>query len=146
MTEPVSTYVAEPTLEGGCLCGAIRYRATGPPRNATHCHCTICRRASGAAFVTWITVDAEGFRFTRGAPARYRSSSRATRTFCATCGTPLTFQLLADPNEVDLTVCSLERPEEIAPQDHTFARHMLPWVEMDDSLPRYPERRTEEPS
>jgi hypothetical protein len=106
-----------------------------------HCHCTTCRRASGAPFVTWATVSAEGFRFTRGSPSRFRSSGRATRTFCADCGTPLTYRLLADPNELDLTVCSLDRPDEIVPGAHIYTRQRLPWIELADELPCSDEER-----
>ena len=61
--------------EGGCLCGAVRYRVSGSPYHQTHCHCTLCRRASGAPFVTWFSVAREGFLVTQGKPcttARHR--------------------------------------------------------------------------
>ena len=54
------------TIQGGCLCGAMRYEATGRPYNITHCHCTDCRRSSGAAFVTWASLLRTQFLFTRG--------------------------------------------------------------------------------
>jgi hypothetical protein len=128
-------------LEGGCLCGAVRYRAAGTPYDVTHCHCSICRRASAAAFVTWFSIPAQGFELLRGAPAHFASSEEATRTFCASCGTPLTFQLHAVPEEIDVTVCSLDDPERIAPQDHTFVRSRLHWVALADDLPQFETRR-----
>lgn len=122
---------------GGCFCGAVRYRATGAPFDLTHCHCTICRRLSAAAFVTWATFPSAGFAFVAGEPARIASSARASRTFCGRCGTPLTFQLHASPEELDVTVCSLDRPEAIAPEDHTQTATALPWVRLADGLPRH---------
>jgi hypothetical protein len=128
-------------LEGGCLCGKIRYRAAGQPYDITHCHCTLCRRASGAAFVTWFSVPARGFSFVRGAPARYASTPAALRTFCAACGTPLTFQLHSAPDEIDVTLCSLDDPNRLTPEDHTFVRNRLHWVALADGLPQYTTRR-----
>ena len=53
---------------GGCLCGAVRYEATGEPYNITHCHCADCRKSSGAPFVTWVSFRRHNFRFTHGTP------------------------------------------------------------------------------
>ena len=128
-------------LEGGCLCGAVRYRATGAPYDVTHCHCTLCRRASGAPFVTWFSISAAGFELLRGAPARFASSAEAVRTFCPSCGTPLTFQINAVPQEIDVTVCSLDEPERVVPEDHTFVRSRLHWIALDDHLPQFATRR-----
>lgn len=55
-------------LKGGCFCGAIRYAASGTPFHETNCHCAICRRTTGAPFVTWFSVPRTGFRFVRGTP------------------------------------------------------------------------------
>jgi hypothetical protein len=128
-------------LEGGCFCGAVRYRASGTPYNLTHCHCTICRRLSAAAFVTWASFRRRDFAFVAGEPARIASSERATRTFCRDCGTPLTFQLHVTPDELDVTVCSLDRPEAIVPEDHTHTATALPWVKLADGLPRHEAER-----
>ena len=76
--------MAEP-LTGGCLCGGVRYAIAGPPNRVVHCHCTMCRRASGGTVVTWAIVPAEAFRITAGRPAEYRSSPQATRRFCPSC-------------------------------------------------------------
>ena len=56
-------------ITGGCLCGELRYEITGPVSIVANCHCTMCRRASGAPFVTWAVVSRNAFRFTAGAPA-----------------------------------------------------------------------------
>ena len=50
---------------GGCLCGAIRYRARGPTMSVKHCHCSMCRRAGGAAMVTWVGFARDGFALTK---------------------------------------------------------------------------------
>jgi len=127
-------------LKGGCYCGAIRYEAAASPQQRTACHCTICRGTSGAPFVAWFSVPVESFRFVAGAPVRFKSSERATRTFCAACGTPLTFQS-AHSSKIDITACSLEDPEQAPPADHTYGRSQLSWVKLDDDLPVYAEAR-----
>ena len=128
--------------EGGCLCGAIRYRAWGKAFNITHCHCCTCRRASGAPFVTWAGFDVDKFVFTQGHPTSYASSENVVRTFCDRCGSPLTYQRLDLPDSIDVTLGSLDEPEEISPEDHTWTEHQLSWIALADDLPRYSGHRT----
>jgi len=128
-------------LHGGCFCGFIRYAADGEPSNETNCHCSICRRVSGAPFVAWATVPAVTFRFLSGAPSSFQSSDHGTRTFCPHCGTPLTFRSSRSPDEIDITICSLEGPELLPPKDHTYVRSKLPWVMLGDALPTFPASR-----
>lgn len=130
-------------MEGHCLCGALRYEVDGAPVQQTNCHCSMCRRASGAPYVAWFSVPSTQFRFVAGEPARYQSSSHATRTLCAGCGTPITFESVRDPDYVDVTICSLSDPEALAPADHTFTSAQLSWVKLADGLPRYPRSRSE---
>lgn len=129
--------------EGGCLCGAIRYLATTSPVDETYCHCSICRRASGAPVVAWASFPAQHFVFTRGKPARFDSSKIAYREFCPGCGTQLTFRYLASPGSVDVTIASLDDPEAIRPKDHVWHDSRIHWFETADSLPRFNERRSD---
>jgi GNAT superfamily N-acetyltransferase len=126
-------------LVGGCFCGAVRYRASAAPRDVAHCHCGLCRRTTGAAFVTWATFPAAQFAFTVGMPSEVHATSRAVRTFCATCGTALTFREHARPNSVDVTVGSLDHPEAIAPDAHIWTSSRLGWLRVDDQLAEFPE-------
>jgi hypothetical protein len=125
------------TLTGGCSCGAVRYETEATPSHRTLCHCVDCRRAAGAPAVAWFTVPAQALRFVRGGPAAHRSSPAVERSFCAVCGTPLTYRNDAFPDEVDVTTCSLDDPDSASPQDHTFASQRLPWMRIDDVLPVY---------
>ena len=86
---PAPPQATAASLDGGCFCGAVRYRISGAPLDVGHCHCTICRRTTGAPFVTWATVPQAVFAFTAGTPAELRSTPAARRTFCAACGTAL---------------------------------------------------------
>ena len=129
------------TIEGGCLCGAVRYRASGQAQGITHCHCRTCRRASGAPLVTWAGFDSDKFNFTQGQPVSYASSQNVVRTFCGRCGTALTYRRLDLPHSVDLTLGSMDDPEQLQPEDHTWIESKLSWIRLDDDLPEYPQDR-----
>lgn len=131
-------------VEGGCYCGAIRYRVTGTPFHATHCHCSICRRTTGGTLVTWFSVTRDGFRLLRGEPRRFQSSAKGTRGFCAACGTQLTFEHADLPDVVDVTTASLDDPHAAPPKDHTHTSSRLRWLRLADGLREYRESRREE--
>jgi hypothetical protein len=124
-------------LKGGCLCGAVRYEADGPVFHETICHCVDCRRAVGAANVAWFSVKTEGFRFSSGAPALFRSSAKVSRQFCATCGTSLTYQYDDRTDEIDITIASLDTAELMPPKDHSQVGDRLAWDLLCDDLPRF---------
>ena len=52
--------MAEQSYEGGCLCGRIRYRASGPPHRPHYCHCRMCQRGVGAPLTAWVNFPLEG--------------------------------------------------------------------------------------
>jgi hypothetical protein len=131
-------------IRGGCFCGFVRYEANGPVSNETSCHCSICRRTSGAPSVAWITVPAAGFRVLDGKPHDFPSSDHGQRTFCPRCGTPLTFRSTRFPDEIDITTCSLETPADWPPRDHTWTSAALSWNKRCDGLPEFAEARLPE--
>ena len=128
-------------VSGNCFCGYIRYEAGGTPFSETNCHCSICRRTSGAPFVSWFSVPVSEFRVIAGEPSSFRSSEHGTRTFCPRCGTPLTFTSTRSAAELDITTCSLENPEALPPKDHTRTSAMLGWLKLADELPEFPGAR-----
>jgi len=128
-------------LKGGCYCGEVRYEAGGAPFNETNCHCSICRRTTGAPFVAWFSVQRTQFRYVSGEPASFCSTPRGTRSFCPRCGTQLTFQHEDYPAEIDVTTCSLDDPGRMPPRDHTQTGSKVGWVKLADGLAEYPERR-----
>ena len=79
--------IAHP-LEGGCLCGALRYRVLPGEADSAYCHCRMCQRAGGSPVLAWFSVEQGRFAYTKGAPRQYRSSPTAIREFCAACGSP----------------------------------------------------------
>ncbi|MBI3768583.1 MAG: GFA family protein [Deltaproteobacteria bacterium] len=130
-------------LNGGCFCGAIRYETAGTPFQLTNCHCSICRRTTGAAFVTWFSVPRSEFRLVQGTPTRFRSTAKGMRSFCPRCGTQLTFEHDDTADEIDVTTCSLDDPERLPPEDHAHTSSRLRWVKVSDDLPAYREARDE---
>jgi GNAT superfamily N-acetyltransferase len=136
---PATARPARPdTVAGGCFCGAVRYEVHARPREVSHCHCSMCRRAAGAPVVTWATYARDAVRFVRGTPAELHSTPPVTRTFCNACGTPLTFFTTDDPAWIDVTVASMDDPEAMPPDDHIWTTSRLSWIELDDDLPRLP--------
>ena len=126
---------------GGCFCGAVRYEAAGACSNSMICHCQSCRRTAGSPAVAWVTFPLGSFRFTRGSPTELRSSPSVVRTFCAACGTPLTYRHDDYADAIDITTCSLDGPERYPPTHHSWLSHDLRWVKFGDGLPAFQEFR-----
>jgi hypothetical protein len=126
-------------FEGGCLCGAVRYRIGAEPRNTDYCHCRMCRRAAAAPVVARLTVADAAFAWTRAAPAVYRSSAAAERLFCPACGTQLA--LRDEPDYLDVTLATLDDPTAVRPGYHIWTSSRIAWFDTSDDLPRYAENR-----
>ncbi|MDX1576141.1 MAG: GFA family protein [Kiloniellales bacterium] len=131
---------------GGCLCGAIRYRATAAPLRAMICHCETCRRVSGSAFLSFVHFAKDRFTWESDEPTRYRSSAYAERGFCPTCGSTLSMHEEVLGDRVQVSLGSLDRPEDVAPEDHVWTQSQLPWLEVADDLPRFPQSSDAVPS
>lgn len=131
-------------LEGGCLCGAIRYRLLSPPTDCGYCHCSLCRRASGAPVLLFATVPRQDMVILGGAPKRYRSSAFGARWFCGDCGTQLFMQVDGEPATTDFTVASLDAPEALRPGFHIWHGARLGWFDTGDTLQRFPRGRPAE--
>jgi hypothetical protein len=123
---------------GQCLCGAVRFVITLPTNWCTHCHCSMCRRAHGAAFVTFCGVATDQFRLVEGAEAlvRYASSAGATRSFCGRCGSTLLFEGERWPGEVHVVRANIDGEIDREPQAHCYFDSHVDWVEFADHLPR----------
>lgn len=127
-----------PTVTGGCLCGAVAFEITMPLKFVAHCHCTLCRRAHMAAFVTWVGVKAERFRLTAGAErlGRFSSSPGTTRSFCQTCGSPLLFESERWPGEVHVARAAIPGALTRKPAMHVYWDDRAPWLDLHDALPK----------
>ncbi|WP_041375547.1 GFA family protein [Polymorphum gilvum] len=123
---------------GGCQCGAVRFRVEGPLGQASICHCRMCQKAFGAFYAPLVSVRAGTLAWTRGEPARFRSSNHVSRGFCRACGTPLTYEA---PDGVALAIGAFDHPEAIAPAIQYGVEAKLSYT---DTLHALPVRRTEE--
>jgi hypothetical protein len=126
---------ADLACEGGCLCGAVRYRITGEPHSSSVCFCRSCRLASGAPSVAWIVVALDEFALLRGTLATVRSSADVTRSFCGRCGTPIAYQHADDPRTIELTTATLDDPQRFAPTREIWHRYRVAWAASDPQLP-----------
>jgi hypothetical protein len=122
---------------GRCYCGQLRYTASGEIRSLCYCHCESCRRATGALFVAWGTVDRNNFAVTRGVSSFVRLHADVERGFCGACGSQITYSHTARAAEIDFTLGTLDAPEELRPTRHIWVQDKLPWVQIDDGLPQY---------
>jgi hypothetical protein len=126
------------TFAGGCFCGAVRF-AFDDVFDAGYCHCSICRRSSGAALMAFANTPARGLRLTAGVPRFVATSAEFERAFCGDCGTVM-FTRSIDPARWDMVSVHLgavERAAEIAPTMHICHVDRLPWLDLADALPRF---------
>jgi hypothetical protein len=126
-------------MEGGCLCGAVRYRIVGTPHSSVICHCISCRRASGAPTVAWLTLDRERFEALSGSARAFHSSPGVVRRFCAICGSALTYENSKSPATIDITTASLDDPNGFPPTAEVWLDHKLSWQAVDANLSQHRE-------
>lgn len=109
----------EGPVTGGCQCGAVRFRIERLGRSSV-CHCRMCQKATGNVFGIFVT--AHGVTWTRGTPARFRSSDRAERLFCRDCGTPMAME--EAEGAFEFAIGAFDDPARAAPsvQVHLEAR------------------------
>ena len=129
----------EQIVKGGCLCRGVRYEVTGPFLRAGHCHCSRCRRHSGAAVCTQGRVLQEHFRLLQGQELirNYTTEGHASKAFCSVCGSSLFGGTWPDGPEVSIRFGSLDGDPGIRPQHHTFVASKAPWDEITDNLPQH---------
>ncbi len=125
---------------GACLCGSVRFLVPEDSLWVAHCHCSLCRRAHGAGFVTWAGYPAAACRIDD--PDRrlrwYASTPGAERGFCVHCGSSLFFRSERWPGELHVAVAALAAAPARAPQAHVFWSSHVDWSGVDpaDGLPR----------
>ncbi len=128
-------------LRGGCNCGAVRYEISSKPLAVIACHCTSCRRQSGAAFSVNLVVLADAMSV-EGELASWldpdtESGAPIQRQFCAACGSPIRSVPTAAPKMIALKAGTLDAPEAFAPMMHIWTRSALPWSSIPNGLPRF---------
>lgn len=99
---------------GGCQCGAVRYLIEGALGDASICHCRMCQKAFGSWGAALVNVEMAHFKWTKAAPATFRSSAIVARGFCEKCGTPLFMHEDGDPH-IEVAIGTLDNPNAIQP-------------------------------
>jgi len=123
---------------GRCLCGDVTFAFDpGALIWQGHCHCKSCRRASGAAVVSWFGLHRDAWAWTGANPVAYQSSVHATRWHCGRCGNQMGYATTKLPDEMHGLAATLDDESLYAPQAHFYHAARLPWIHLGDALPRY---------
>jgi hypothetical protein len=130
------------SVKGSCLCGGIQYEVNAVFGAVVNCHCSMCRKATGAAFRTRSTVATAAFRWLAGESllSRYESSPGETRTFCGVCGATLPTFYRDRPDEIGLPLGTLDDDPGVRPSAHVFVDSKAPWFEIAKGLPQFSEK------
>lgn len=128
------------TLEGSCLCQKVRYRITGKVGPLTHCHCTNCRKAHGAAFASYLDVPRENLTFMSGEKdlVTYQAESGTKRAFCPDCGAVITCWGDDEPKVIEISAGTLDTPLGKTETHHIWVHSRVPWYEIRDDFPQHP--------
>lgn len=127
-------------LQGGCLCGAVRYELTAALVSAGYCHCTRCQRRTGTGSSANGRVPREGFRLLQGAGQlrSFQPPDGAAKLFCASCGSAVFSGDPLNDEEVALRLGSLDGDPGIRPQWRQHTANAVAWEPIpDDGLPRH---------
>ena len=124
------------SIEGRCKCGSVRYRVEGEPIWQAYCHCEDCQRAASADYASWFGVLRTDVQWT-GERSFHQSSEGVQRSNCAACGSPMTFESEAYPDETHLYAPSLSDLSLYKPERHVFWSERVPWLSLRDDLPKH---------
>lgn len=127
------------SLHGSCLCGGVQYEVRGPLTLMARCHCTQCRKASGAEFATNASLNASDFSITAGSEllAQYEWLPGNARVFCSRCGSPIVKRTLNNPDRVRIRLGCLDSDLDQQPLAHVFVAEKPNWSEICDDLPQF---------
>ncbi|MCF2514881.1 GFA family protein [Sphingomonas sp. G124] len=124
------------SAEGGCLCGAIRYRVTGDPVAATLCHCGSCRRASGGTNVAWAVFEKDKFEWLAEEATAYSSSPGIDWIFCGKCGSLVGYRRSSRPDHMDITTGTLDDADFFPPGVEIWLEQKIGWETLHPDLPK----------
>jgi len=123
-------------ISGQCLCGSLSWSSKEPIIWSAICHCFDCRRAASSDFVSWIGLSKPSTTWL-GRREFYQSSKNVRRSFCASCGAPASFETTVFPDEVHVYAAMLNDPNLYKPTAHIFWSERVPWVILQDDLPKH---------
>jgi len=134
--------MTQATLTGSCLCGAVKYEATGVATRFLHCHCSRCRKATGTGHASNLFLQPGTLKWLQGEDQvrsyKVPEAKRFTNSFCAACGSRLPRQA-PGTDAVLIPAGSLDVDAPILPQGRIFTGSAARWACTGDELPAYPE-------
>lgn len=125
------------SITGQCYCGAIRFQAMNPPKTVTYCHCGDCRRVTGAPVAAFAAFSDETISFSPNAGREISINPGVTRSFCGTCGSPITGRYRYIPNTVYIGLGLFDHAEDYPPTLHSHESNRLDWLHIHDALERH---------
>lgn len=134
-----STGNTDKDLTGRCYCGAVTLRASQSPQTIAYCHCNDCRRWTSAPVAAFAAFDESAVVFTPDEGQQVSINAGVTRTFCSSCGSPLTGRYDYLPGQVYIGVSLFDQSDDLAPNIHTHESAKLKWLHIEDSLERISE-------
>lgn len=132
------------SMEGGCTCGAVRYRMTRRPIYVHCCHCRWCQRETGSAFVLNAMIEAGCLELLRGEPLAVMTPSNSGKgqkiTRCPDCHIALWSNYAGAGDALHFVrVGTLDDPDRVPPDIHIFTASKQPWVILPEGMPSFPE-------
>jgi len=128
-------------LDGGCFCGAVRYRLTTPPMFVHCCHCTDCQNQTGSAFAINALIETDRIELLGGSPVRVRMSPAGEYPHdiyrCRKCRVAVWSDYGRRPGVRFVRVGTLDTPSKLAPDVHIFTRSKQPWVKLPPRVPAF---------
>ena len=126
-------------VRGSCLCGGVKYQVNGNFHYVLNCHCSMCRKAQGAAFRSRAGIKAAAFAWVCGEDlvTFYESSPGNHRGFCRVCGSPILSKFDFDPSNYGLPLGALDDDPGIRPAFHLHVASKAPWFDITDNLPQF---------
>lgn len=117
-------------LVGGCLCGSVRFVASGRPKWVLWCHCESCRKHSGAPASVFVSFEHSAMAYTKGEITKFESSPGVKRGFCARCGATLSCENARYPTEIHIHVGAFDARDELVPRGDIFVEERVPWLHL----------------
>lgn len=133
---PGRTIAMNSIISGRCYCGETKLLSTKAPKSVVYCHCTDCRRVTGAPVAAFAAFDEAVLSFEPGEGRSVSVNPGVVRTFCELCGTPLTGRYDYLPGTVYVAVGVLDQADDLAPQLHAHESNRLSWLPIDNKCKR----------
>ena len=134
----ITEEMRKPVATGGCLCRRIRFEVLEDPVLVGYCHCRFCQLATGAPLNAAVVYRKSAVRFSGEEPSLYTSSPISKRAFCGNCGTTL-YTLQYGPDDAEflpIRLGAMDHPEDFPPTMHYGIESRIPWLDLNDELPR----------